>query len=147
MGNLHMKAMDRKYNEYVRRLKVQFLNGLDDENMVEEMIRELTTLKDNSKVSSEWILLWAQEWRNRGCKMNCWTTSKNQKSLTGLEYTGKKHYNNGQWKGDGNKKGIIENWKYCGTGHLQRKCAAYGKMCNGYGKANHFKVVCKTMQR
>ena len=42
-----------------------------------------------------------------------------------------------------------ENWKscrYCGEIHKwgSRNCAAYGKICNGCGKQNHVKKVCRS---
>ena len=54
------EATDCKYKEYDRRLKEQFINGLVDENMEEEIIRELTASKDTSEVISKQILLLAQ---------------------------------------------------------------------------------------
>ena len=42
------------------------------------------------------------------------------------------------------RKKLREN---CGTGHPQRRCPSYGKMCSGFSRANCFKVVCKSMQR
>ena len=38
MGRLCIKAMDCKYKAYYRRLMQQFINGIDDENIVEEII-------------------------------------------------------------------------------------------------------------
>ena len=60
IGRICIKAIDWKYKEYDRQLKEQIINSLDDENMVEEIIRELKALKDTSEVSSEQILLWIQ---------------------------------------------------------------------------------------
>ena len=45
------------------------------------------------------------------------------------------------------EKNIIENCKFYGTGHLQRQCHAYGKICGSCSKSNHFKAVCKIMHR
>ena len=39
MGRLHIKTTDCKYKDYDRRLKEQFINGLDNENIVEEIIK------------------------------------------------------------------------------------------------------------
>ena len=49
-----------KYKEYDRRLKEQFINGLDDETIIVEIIKELTALKETSEVSSEQTLMGAQ---------------------------------------------------------------------------------------
>ena len=56
-----MKAAGCEYKEYVRQLREQFINGLDDEVMIEETIRELTALKDTSEVSSDQVLMWNQK--------------------------------------------------------------------------------------
>ena len=48
-----------KYKEHDRRLKEQFLNGLNDEDIMAKNI-ELTALKDTSRVSCEWVLGRAQ---------------------------------------------------------------------------------------
>lgn len=42
-----------------------------------------------------------------------------------------------------------ENWKscrYCGEIHRwgSRNCSAYGKICKGCGKQNHFEKVCRS---
>ena len=58
IGKWHFKAIDCKYKEYERRLKEQFSNGLDDKNIIAEIMKELTALKDTSEVSSEQILMW-----------------------------------------------------------------------------------------
>ena len=56
MCKLHIKATDCKYKEYGRRLREQFINGLDHENIIEEIIRELTALKDRSEVSNKQVM-------------------------------------------------------------------------------------------
>ena len=60
MGKLCMKAVNFEYNEYYMRLIEQFINGLDAEVIIEEVIRELTILKDTSEVSSNQVLMRAQ---------------------------------------------------------------------------------------
>ena len=57
MDRLHMKEADCKYKEYDRRLTVQFINSLDHEIIIEEIIRELTALKYTSEVSSDQVLM------------------------------------------------------------------------------------------
>ena len=41
MGRLQIKATYCKYQEYERRLKVQFLNGLNDETIIAMIIKDL----------------------------------------------------------------------------------------------------------
>ena len=54
MARLWFKATV-KYKEYGRRLKEQFINGLEDENIIEEIIRELIVLNVISEVSSIFV--------------------------------------------------------------------------------------------
>ena len=49
------------YQEYDRRLKEQFINGVNNETIIARMINELTVLKDISGVSSEQIFMWVLE--------------------------------------------------------------------------------------
>ena len=48
-----------KCKEYDRRLKEQFINRLDDETIIAEIIKEFVALKDTNKVKSEHVLMWA----------------------------------------------------------------------------------------
>ena len=41
MGRLHIKAEDCNYKEHDRELKNQFINGIHDEEIMQEMIKEL----------------------------------------------------------------------------------------------------------
>ena len=41
-----------------RQLKEQFIHGLDDEEMLEEIIRELTKCDENTNIHSENVLTW-----------------------------------------------------------------------------------------
>ena len=59
MGRLCINAIGCCYKEYYRRFKEQFINGIDNENIITEIINELTTLKETTEASSEQILMWA----------------------------------------------------------------------------------------
>ena len=52
--------MECRYQECDMRLKEQFINGLNNETIEAKIIKELTTLKDTSKVSNEQVLIWTQ---------------------------------------------------------------------------------------
>ena len=45
MGRLHIAAVDCNYQEVDRQLKEQFIHGLNDIYMLEEIIKELTVTK------------------------------------------------------------------------------------------------------
>ena len=60
MGRLHMAAVQCNYQEVDRQLKEQFIHGLNDKYMLEEIIKELTTTKDDDHITSGGMLVWAK---------------------------------------------------------------------------------------
>ena len=52
MGRLHMAVVDHNYQEVDRQIKEQFIHGLNDKYMLEEIIRELTTTKDDDHITN-----------------------------------------------------------------------------------------------
>ena len=47
MGRLHVVAVECNYREVARQLKEQFIQGLNDKCTLDEIIKELTTTKDD----------------------------------------------------------------------------------------------------
>ena len=60
MGWLWMAAAECGYKEVDRQLKEQFIHGLNDKIMLDEIIRELTSKTANVKTTSEDVLVWAK---------------------------------------------------------------------------------------
>ena len=59
MGRLRVKEIKYKCKEIDRRLKEQFINGINDQTMTSEIRRELMVIKVMSDVTNEQILSWA----------------------------------------------------------------------------------------
>ena len=57
---MDVAAAECKYRELDRQLKEQFINGLNDKAMLDEIIREHTTKNNNKQVMSEAVLAWAK---------------------------------------------------------------------------------------
>ena len=53
MGRLRLAALECNYKEIDRQLKQQFVHGLNDNDMLAEIIRELTKMEEVSDVTSE----------------------------------------------------------------------------------------------
>ena len=53
-------AAECNYKEIDCQLKEQFIHGLNDKNMLDEVIRELTTKSTNDQTTSEDMLVWAE---------------------------------------------------------------------------------------
>ena len=60
MGRLHVAAAECYYREIDRQLNEQFIHGLNDKVMLDEVIRELTAKSNNEQMTSEGILAWAK---------------------------------------------------------------------------------------
>ena len=60
MGRLHIAAIECSCQEIDRQLKEKFIQGLNDTEMLGEIIRELTKAKGNVIITSENVLTWAK---------------------------------------------------------------------------------------
>ena len=60
MGRLRIAATECNYQEIHRLLKEWFINGLNDDSMLVELIHELTAIRDKGAVSSSLVLLWVR---------------------------------------------------------------------------------------
>ena len=68
MGTLHIKAVECTYKEHGRQLKEQFINGIDVEEIMQEIIKELMTQSTTEGIDNEHVLMWLKELRCRGCR-------------------------------------------------------------------------------
>ena len=59
MCRLRLAAVECNYKALDRQLKEQFIQGLNDNNMLAEIIRELTKTKETSP-ASEQVVGWAK---------------------------------------------------------------------------------------
>ena len=55
-----MAAVECNYQEIDRQLKEQFIHGLNDKYMLKEIIKELTTTKDDDHITSGGVLAWTK---------------------------------------------------------------------------------------
>ena len=60
MGRLRVAAAECNYKELDCQLKEQFIHGLNDKMMLDEVIRELTTKGSNDQTTSKDVLIWAK---------------------------------------------------------------------------------------
>ena len=60
MGRLHVAAVECNYQEVDRQLKKQFIYGLNDKHMLEEIMKELTTTNNDDHITSGDVLAWAK---------------------------------------------------------------------------------------
>ena len=60
MGRLHVAAVKCNYQEVDRQLKEQFIHGLNDKHMLEEIIKELTATNNDDHITRGGVLAWAK---------------------------------------------------------------------------------------
>ena len=60
MRRLHVAAVECSYQERERQLKEQFIQGLNDKLMLEEIIKELTVTSNDDHIISVGILAWVK---------------------------------------------------------------------------------------
>ena len=56
-GRFRTKAAESQYKEYDRLLREHFINGSNDNVMIDEILKEVTTLEDIEDATSECVLL------------------------------------------------------------------------------------------
>ena len=66
MGRLRIAVGECNYKEIDRQLKEQFIHGLNDKAMLDEVVRELMAKSSIKQTNSEDVLLWPDELRHRG---------------------------------------------------------------------------------
>ena len=60
MGGLWLTAVECNYKETYRQLKEQFIHRLNDNEMLPEIIKELTEIDKNKNVTCEQVIAWAK---------------------------------------------------------------------------------------
>ena len=61
MGRLRIAAAECNYKQIDRQLKEQFIHGLNNKAMLDEVVRELTAKNSSEQMNSEDVLLWARQ--------------------------------------------------------------------------------------
>ena len=65
MGRLHVAVVECNYQEVGRQLKEQFIHGLNDKHMLEEIIKELIVMNNDDHITSGVYWLGQKEWRQQ----------------------------------------------------------------------------------
>ena len=60
MGSLWVAVTECNYREVDRQLKEQFIHGLNDKSLLDEVIRELMAKNKKEQTTSEDVLVWAR---------------------------------------------------------------------------------------
>ena len=139
MGQLCMAAAECGYKEIDRQLKEQFIHSLNDKSILDEIIRELTSRKDNMQTRSEEVLAWAKRFEAQRVQ----ASMLNEITKTKAFDKGKKETESKNTRGREAHVATHQRQlcRYCGGSHTPRQCLAYGKMCAACDKMGHFRKV------
>ena len=143
MGRLCMAAAECNYKEIDQQLKEQFIHGLNDKIMLEEIIRELTARNNDEQTTSKGVLAWAiriEAQQAQAAILNditklCQFDKINMASETkGRQARQTPNANVTRWP-----------CRYCGRIHGTPNSAQHmGKMSTGCRKMGHYKKVCRS---
>ena len=61
VGRLRIAAAECNYKEIDRQLKEQFIHGLNNKAMLDEVVRELMAKNSSKQMNSEDVLLWVRQ--------------------------------------------------------------------------------------
>ena len=136
-----MVAVECNYRELDRQLKEQFIHGLNDRCMLEEIIKELTAANTDDQITSEGVLAWAKRVEAQRAQAAVLNTITELRQFDKVQIIKKAKEDNTRHP-PGPATQQVHLCRYCGRLHMPRQCLAYGKMCTGCGKTGHFKKVC-----
>ena len=140
MGRLHMAAVECNYQEIDRQLKEQFIHGLNDKHMLEEIIRELRVTSNDDHIMSGGVLAWEKRLEMQKAQAAVLDTLTELRQFNKVKITKKPKEDNTRAQGSDTSQ--QQQCRYCGGTHVPRQCLAYGKICVGCGKSGNFKKVC-----
>ena len=137
-----MAAAECGYKEVDRQLKEQFIHGLNDNIMLDEIIRELTSRTGNVQMTSEDVLVWAKRVEAQGAQASVLNDITETRAFNKVK---KETEPKNTW-GREVQVAIHQRWpcRYCGGSHAPRQFPAYGKMCAACSKMGHFRKVCRS---
>ena len=145
MGRLRLAAVDSNYKERDRQLKEQFKWRLNDNDMLAEIIRELTKAEESTAVTSEQVLVWAERTEAQRAQSTITTSlSRKKKEFDKIRTITGGERPNLRKPQTCAKMSTKQSFSYCGSSHPSRQCLALGKKCAQCGKVIHFREVCRS---
>ena len=138
MGSLRTAAVECNYKELDRQLKEQFIHGLNDSEMLTEIIRELTKSDANLIILSEHVLTWIKRvkvQRAQATVINSLHELQNFDAILKMD--------KGIQRETKSTKPVETpaggRCKYCGQVHKLKWCPVYGKKCEKCNTMTHLK--------
>ena len=145
MGHLRIKSDKCGFKEKDRRLKEQFINGINDD-MMTKIMWELTTIKkDRWSYHGAGISMGQESWGRKSQGSADRGKKKESKEFHAIKMQELKY--SSFYRTKAGKRETLNNWRYCRSTHEPWRCPALGKSCSRCGKLNQFKLVCMGQSR
>ena len=115
MGKLRLAAVECNYKEIDGQLKEQFTHRLNDNDLLVEIIRELTKAEESAAVTGEQVLIWAKRvevQRAQSAIINSLSETKEFDKIKAIK-GGQRH--NLRKPQTGAKRPVKQSCNYCGA--------------------------------
>ena len=144
IGRLRLSTIECNYKEIDRQIKEQFIHGLNDNDMLGEIILELTKIKDNEEIMSKNVLSWTKRIKAQRVQSTIRNSFTEAKKFNKIKVT-KNAYKDSPRRQTQTKMPAKQTCGYCCSSHPPRQCLAYGKTCTECSKIGcHFRMVCRS---
>ena len=140
MGRLQIAAVECNYKEVDRQLKEQFIHGLNDRVMLDEIVGVLVAKNNSKQMNSEDVLLWARPIKAQRAQAAILNDITEVQIFDRVKLVQKPK---GRREAETTRHTYHRHpCKYCGGNHTSRQCPAHRKVCTSCGKISHFQKVC-----
>ena len=125
MGRLQVTTVECNYSEVDRKLKEQFIHGLNDKDMLDEVIRKIMTKNNREQTTSEDVLVGARRIKAQWAEAAILSDITKSKKIDKVKMVQK---TKDRWDIETTCQAQHKcPCKYCGGNHVPRQCPAYGK--------------------
>ena len=137
-----MAVAECNYKEIDRQLKEQFVHGLNDKTMLEEVIRKLTARNNDEQTTIKGVLVWAKRIEVQQVQAAILKDITKLCQFDKINMASKTM--GGQVRQSPNATLNRQSCRYCGAIHAPQQCPVYRKMCPGCRKRGNYKKVCRS---
>ena len=142
MGRLRITAAECSYQELDRQLKEQFIHGLNDKDMLGEIIKELMASRSNNHITSGNVLTWVKRVEAQRTQADAMNNITEQKEFDKIKVSRTIHKESPKTPAQSSNQ-VWQACRYCGSFHQPRQCLGCGKVCMECNKTGHFWRVCR----
>ena len=111
--------------------------------MLDEIIKEVTTIRGNDTVTSENILSWVKRIEAERAQAVVMSAITETKEFNKIRVARHAHKDNSRVPAQSSMP-LRQTCRYCSSTHPPRQCLVYERLCAGCRKMYHFQKVCRS---